>query len=244
MRVAFALISLSLGFVSSASADCAVQSGAARAHLIELYTSEGCSSCPPADQWLRQLPQSASVVALAFHVDYWDSLGWRDRFADARYTTRQQALAARAESGIVYTPEVVLDGREWRDWHGDGALSSLPSSAATMKLTVAAGTRLHVHVDTALASPTEAASYRNYVALTEDGLTSHVQAGENRGVLLRHDHVVRAFVGPLPLAGGEVDVPVPAGVDLAHATLVAFAQRARDGDVAQVVSLPLEQCHN
>jgi len=186
---------------------------------------------------------TADAVALEFHVDYWDSLGWRDRFADARYTVRQQALAARAGSSTVYTPEVALDGHEWRDWYRGGSLPSSASSAATMKLTVEPGTPLHVHVDTTLANPAATSAYGNYVALIEDGLSSQVRAGENRGEMLRHDHVVRAFVGPLPLAGGDAEVPVPADIDLTHAALVAFAQRTRDGDVAQVVRVPLMECH-
>jgi hypothetical protein len=180
-------------------------------------------------------------VALEFHVDYWDSLGWRDRFADPAYTARQQALAAHAKKGIVYTPEVMLDGREWREWYRRGAMPSHANSAATMKLTVEPGHPLHVRIDTTLAEDADAAEYGGYVALTEDGLSSQVGAGENRGVRLKHDHVVRAFIGPLSLTSG-VDVAVPTDVNVAHATLVAFAQRERDGEVAQVVMLPLGKC--
>jgi len=221
-----------------ARADCAAQSAATRPHLIELYSSEGCSSCPPAEAWLRSVHNDANAVALEFHVDYWDALGWRDRFASARYTARQQTFAARSGGAGVYTPEVVLDGREWRDWYRHPEVP-LASGKATMKLSVEPGTPLHVHVDTTLAVATDAA-YENYVALIEDGLSSQVRAGENRGTLLRHDHVVRAFVGPL--AQRDAELSLPADVDRAHATVVAFAQRARDGDVAQVVMLPLAQC--
>jgi hypothetical protein len=222
-------------------AECVAQSAPLRPHLIELYSSEGCSSCPPAESWLRTLHDDANTVALEFHVDYWDALGWPDRFADPRYTARQQTLAARGGNGIVYTPEVALDGREWRDWYRHGALPSSANSGATLKLTVASGVALHVHLDVTLANPVDAAAYRSYVALAEDDLSSQVRAGENRGVLLQHDHVVRAFIGPLPLTS-DADVPVPADVDLARATLVAFAQREQDGAIAQVVTLPLVQC--
>jgi len=222
----------------AAQADCTAQSAAARPHLIELYSSEGCSSCPPAEAWLRSVPNDAHAVALEFHVDYWDALGWRDRFASARYTARQQAFAARSGGAGVYTPEVVLDGREWRDWYRHPEVP-LASGKATMKLSVDPGTPLRVHVDTTLAVATDVA-YENYVALIEDGLSSQVRAGENRGTLLRHDHVVRAFVGPL--ARADAELPLPRDVDWSHAAVVAFAQRARDGDVAQVVMLPLAQC--
>lgn len=222
-----------------AQADCTAQSALARPHLIELYSSEGCSSCPPAEAWLRSVPNDAKAVALEFHVDYWDALGWRDRFASARYSARQKAFVARTGGGAgVYTPEVVLDGREWRDWYRHPEVP--PASAkATMKLSLEPGTPLRAHVDTTLADATGPA-YENYVALIEDGLSSEVRAGENRGTLLRHDHVVRAFVGPL--AHADADIPMPSDVDWSHAAVVAFAQRARDGDVAQVVMLPLAQC--
>ena len=181
----------------------------------------------------------ANALALEFHVDYWDALGWRDRFANPRYTARQRAFAQRTGGAGVYTPEVVLDGREWRDWYRHPQVP-LASGKATMKLSVESGTPLHVHVVTTLADSAEASAYENYVALIEDGLSSQVRAGENRGTLLRHDHVVRAFVGPL--TGADAEVPMPADLDWPHAAVVAFAQRARDGDVAQAVMLPLAQC--
>ena len=99
---------------------------------------------------------------------------------------------------------------------------------------------VRVEADTALVP--QFGAYRNYIALVEDELATQVQAGENRGLQLKHDHVVRAFAGPLPLAQAQTDLAVPADVDLAHAALVAFAQDPRDGKVGQVVVLPLAQC--
>jgi hypothetical protein len=224
---------------ASTYAGCTAQSVATRPHLIELYSSEGCSSCPPAEAWLRSVQNGANAVALEFHVDYWDALGWRDRFSNARYTARQQAFAARSGGAGVYTPEVVLDGREWRDWYRHPEVPSV-TGKATMKLSVEPGVPLHVHVDTMLADSADVSAYQNYIALIEDGLSSQVRAGENRGTLLKHDHVVRAFVGPL--ARADAEVAVPADMDWSHAAVVAFAQRARDGDVGQIVMLPLAQC--
>jgi hypothetical protein len=237
------LIAVVVALVSTpfARADCAAQSAATRPHLIELFSSDGCSSCPPAEAWLRSVRNDARTVALEFHVDYWDALGWRDRFASARYTARQQAFATRTGGAGVYTPEVILDGREWRDWYRRPEVPAA-NGKATMKLSVEPGTPLHVHVDTIMNEAADASPYANYVALVEDGLSSQVHAGENRGTLLRHDHVVREFVGPL--AQADIDLSVPADVDQSHATVVAFAQRVRDGDVAQVVMLPLAQCQH
>jgi hypothetical protein len=107
-----------------------------------------------------------------------------------------------------------------------------------MRMTITPGPALHVSVDTTMDEPAEARGFRNYVAITEDGLVSQVRAGENRGALLRHDHVVRAFAGPLPLTG-EADLKLPNDLDTMHATVVAFVQRESDGAVAQVLSCRL-----
>jgi len=227
---------------TAAHADCSAQSGTRRPHLVELYTSEGCSSCPPADKWLQRL-HNADAVALAFHVDYWDELGWRDRFADPRYSARQQTQARRDAGTSVYTPQVVLDGHSWSNWYRQGALAPAPNGAAKMKIAMTGSApALRVHTEVTPAEGVDLTDYRTYIALTENGLSSNVRAGENRGVLLKHDHVVRTFAGPLATTQGDAEIVVPADVDLAHSTLVAFAQRADDGAVAQVVTLPLAQC--
>ena len=98
--------------------DIVIESPTTRAHLVELFTSEGCSSCPPADEWMRSLKSERGLwrefVPVAFHVNYWDHLGWTDRLASPRFTQRQRDYAALWRSNSVYTPGFVLDGREWR----------------------------------------------------------------------------------------------------------------------------------
>src|SRR5256885_10643086 len=112
-----------------AHADVLFEAGPARVHLLELFTSEGCSSCPPADAWFSKLKQSPGLwhdfVPVAFHVDYWDRLGWRDRFASKEWTSRQQAYAVRGNGDSVYTPEFVLDGNESRQREVPGKSSQL-----------------------------------------------------------------------------------------------------------------------
>jgi hypothetical protein len=223
--------------VPAFAGECVAARDAPRPHLVELYTSEGCSSCPPADAWLRRAPREADAAALEFHVDYWDSLGWRDRFADPRFTRRQEAQAARDGGNGVYTPQVVLDGHSWSGWSRSGWPATAPATPAAMRLAVSGGPTLHVRIDTTI-EDADAAAFRNYVAVTEDGLASDVRAGENRGSVLRHDHVVRAFAGPLPLSA-ETEIALPKDVDRAHAAVVAFAQRASDGAVARVLTCSL-----
>ena len=239
LRTALMLVlAVACGVATSAAAECTAQGAAARSRLVELYTSEGCSSCPPADEWLRQLPADANLTALEFHVDYWDSLGWRDRFAEPRFSGRQQRQAVRDGATGVFTPQLVLDGRNWSGWHRSQGRAEAAASSAAIHMTITPGPTLHVSVDTAMEPPAEAGGFRNYVAITEDGLVSQVRAGENSGAVLRHDHVVRAFAGPLPLTG-EADLKLPNDLDPTHATVVAFVQRESDGAVAQVLSCKL-----
>jgi hypothetical protein len=119
MRV-FVFLMLGLGVLTAQAAQCVSQSGPGTTALVELYTSEGCSSCPPADRWLANLGRRyapASVVPLALHVDYWDYIGWKDPYARREFSLRQRKLSQLQRLALVYTPQVVLQGRDWRLWH-------------------------------------------------------------------------------------------------------------------------------
>jgi hypothetical protein len=225
-----------------AQAACFGVSTPARPRLVELYSSEGCSSCPPAEAWLRTLDTGGTVVPLEFHVDYWDSLGWRDRFADHRYTQRQQEQSKRDRSDSVFTPQIVLDGHNWNGWYKDSGLPSPAHTAASLRLAAEGDKPLHVRLDVTFDDANFARDYRSFVVLTENGLASDVRAGENSGAQLKHDHVVRAFVGPLATDHSDIEIQAPEGVRLDKSTLVAFVQNPRDGDVAQIISVPLTQC--
>ncbi|WP_347261770.1 DUF1223 domain-containing protein [Rudaea sp.] len=242
MRILFTVPLLLIATSASAQSVCSTQSAARRPHLVELYSSEGCSSCPPAETWLRGVHDGTDAVALEFHVDYWDQLGWRDRFDDPRFTAREQAIAARDGGTAIYTPQVVIDGRNWANWYRGGRLPAAVPASASIALSATAGAPLKLRIDTQAQAGTDLSAYRNYVALVEDGLQTQVRAGENNGATLRHDHVVRAFAGPLPLAQAQAELQIPADVDLARANLVAFAQNPQDGAIAQVVRLPVAQC--
>lgn len=238
-----AMICLLLSVIGAAHASCVAHSAPTRAHLVELFTSEGCSDCPPADAWLRGLRPTAQIQPLEWHVDYWDSLGWPDRFDDPRYTARQKEIAARSRKPIVYTPEVALDGREWRDW-AHGNVTALASTAASLQLTlhVTPGKPLHVFLQSTPTRGMDEALYRAYFVVTEDGLRSGVRAGENRGVTLLHDHTVRALAGPMSLAHAQAALPLPPDLDLARAAVVAFVQDPASGAVAQTVRQAMVEC--
>ena len=138
-RALLALLATSLGIVHSvtrAAEGCTASSPRSAAPVVELYTSEGCNSCPPADRWLSKLKADPAVVALAFHVDYWDRLGWKDRFADAAFTQRQAQQQLHNGARFSYTPQVVVDGRDRTDW-SSVAVPVAPRHAAPVEVALA-----------------------------------------------------------------------------------------------------------
>jgi len=223
---------------------CRASSGAKRAALLELYTSEGCNSCPPAERWLSGLRERTTrdVVPLAFHVDYWDKGGWVDRFSQPAWTQRQSWIAAMHRSPTVYTPQFVLDGRDWRAWRGDLPEPRDEHARAKLKLKLKplANGRLEVSGEARMRQHPDGAQVS--LALYENNLTSRVAAGENAGSLLRHDFVVRRLAGPFPLPESGVLrlresfslAPdwVPANLGVA-----AFIQNAGSGEVYQALRL-------
>ncbi len=203
---------------------CQARSGPVPPRVVELYTSEGCSSCPPADRWLSTLRGRDDVLALAFHVTYWDRLGWPDRFGAASHTLRQQELARRAGSRQVYTPQVVADGQDWRRWPD---LPSTPpadtagAGRAPALVLERQGDRVTAQVAPLQGGPARLAGYW---AVLEDRHTSRVTAGENAGETLHHDHVVRLYqpvAGWAAAAGAAPLLQVSRGVP-AHPRRVAF----------------------
>ena len=186
IRSAILILALGLVFTTRA-ADRVFESSPQRTHLLELFTSEGCSSCPPAEAWLSKLKAEPRLwknfVPLAFHVDYWDRLGWRDPFAAKEWTVRQYQYSAHWKSESVYTPGFVLDGREWLD-------RSVPSTAnektGVLKLSIANQKIIAEFV------PSESGSkdLDVHVATLGFDLTTRITAGENNGRSLRQDFVV------------------------------------------------------
>lgn len=165
-------------------------SGDLQVSVIELYTSEGCSSCPPADRWLSSLkghPQLwRDFVPLAFHVDYWDYIGWRDRYARADFGDRQRQYAREGGVNTVYTPGMFKDGHEWRGWRRGRAIGATGVNVGNLLIEV---TNNHVLATFDTIAGNEEELNVN-VALLGMNLRSSVSAGENRGEILLHDFTV------------------------------------------------------
>ena len=201
--------------VSVAAQTCEARSGPRPPAVVALYTSEGCSSCPPADRWLSTLKPQDNVLALSFHVNYWNHLGWRDPFATKETTARQYQLKEALGGKYVYTPQVVLNGRDHRGWHGQRAssLSGLPAAVAPALRLSRQGSVVTAQV-AATPGSEPAGELAGYWAVLQDGLVSKVTRGENAGEDLRHDHVVSLYQ-PVPTwkaaQGGSAQLTLPAG---------------------------------
>ena len=246
----------SLGGLAAAPASaetCAAKSGPRMVALVELYTSEGCNSCPPADRWLSStVPAEANGmngIALAFHVDYWDRLGWKDRFAAPAWTERQYAMAHANRSRLVYTPQILVHGHDFPDWRGGGsaaALAAIAAKPARARIAIEAQPQRGTIAVKASANVPAGSDRKNtalFVALADSRLVSDVKAGENAGVRLTHDHVVRALRGGMAVnasgdASGDVAFSIPAESGV-RTTVVAFVQNTENGDVLQALALPL-----
>lgn len=240
--LAIALLSPLAGWTA-----CDVTSGPTTAALIELYTSEGCSSCPPADKRLSQFPSGKyglkQVVPISLHVDYWDNLGWKEPFAQPQFGERQSWLVRANGHKTVFTPHFFVSGTEVRDWRGrlDGELKRVTAEPARASI------RLHAQPAGAdvisVAGSATAISYPGrvalFVAVTESKLTSSVAAGENRGVTLSHDHVVRLWIGPIALNNGHVDfkqnVVLHPAWNAAQLGVTGFVQDLGTGKILQAV---------
>lgn len=214
---------------------CEAKSGTATAALVELYTSEGCSSCPPADRQLSTLRSvldaNAIIVPLALHVTYWDQIGWKDGFAQGAFDARQRELVEQSRQHVVYTPQVFANGEELRNWGVAlpatvRRINARPAPVTITLRSTQAGAALTL--DAAVTSAPAAAAGSLYLAVVESGLATQVLRGENRGALLHHDDLVRAWLGPFPLQNGRLrlrqQVSVPAAWRGEQLHTVAFVQ--------------------
>ena len=210
---------------------CEARSGPNPPAVVELYTSEGCSSCPPADRWLSALPAGPGVLALSFHVNYWNHLGWRDPFATPETTERQYRLKQALGAPYVYTPQVVLNGRDlrgWRQLRPSGLVGLAVDAAPALQLS-----RTGNMVTASIAAvPGRGAGVElaGYWAVLQDSVVSRVTRGENAGEVLRHDHVVTRYQ-PVPIwravQGASARLELPAAPNQRVAFVVTDATMTR-----------------
>jgi len=244
--VFIALVAAAL-VISAKSADSApARSGSPV--VVELFTSEGCSSCPPADALLTELDRQpiagAEIIPLGIHVDYWNQLGWVDRFSSKEFTHRQNDYARHFGLDSVYTPQMVVDGHYEIVGNDSARARKLIAAeaqarrSATVEIRQADDHTLDVRVEHAGGSP------EVLLAITENGLSTSVRAGENGGRELHHSAVVRELVrlGSAKSGSFEKQVAIPHNEDWNHANLraVAFVQSAGTGEIQGAASIPLK----
>jgi len=223
------------------------RSSTTQVRLIELFTSEGCSSCPPAEKWLSQLKASpdlwTQVVPVAYHVDYWDHLGWRDRFAKKEFTDRQRRYASRWGIDSIYTPGFVLDGREWRDGPNARALQGSGGPVGVLEVTISGDGSASAKFSRATNGAANA--YALEVAWLGTDLDSDVKRGENSGRQLRHDFVVLQLgSGEFVKNGENLTATIPASGGLGPdkpTAIAAWVVSKKDGQPIQATGGWLRQ---
>lgn len=239
----------SLGWLSACSSVQAAPTEPGFA-VVELFTSEGCSSCPAADDVLSTLTAEASrdgspVYTLAFHVDYWDRTGWRDPYSASWATDHQRAYVSALSAQGLYTPQMVVNGREeFIGSHAAHARSSIARERSTRR-----NERLQLRADRTdervvahfeLSNPSPDSVVR--VALVDQESTTDVLAGENAGRRLRHVHVVRSFRSTPAVRSGDVAIAWPSDLSLDQRTktfVVAYVQKRGSLEITSAARAPL-----
>jgi hypothetical protein len=236
----------------NASAQCTSQSPKQTMALIELFTSEGCSSCPPAERWLAQAKTNkpGSTVALALHVAYWDYLGWKDVFAKPIFAQRQRWLANLNQSSTVYTPGIFINGREAPNWDNNDAFASTVTKVnnslarATIKITRGLPnqqTKIEALLDSS--KETNSGAIQLHVATTSKPFSNKISAGENKGELLEHAHVVDQWAQPVVFAQSPM-AQTAITTDKKTSAVVALVQDTKTGSVLQAFAVPADCAAN
>jgi hypothetical protein len=247
---ALAILAFAAIYLSIVAAKTSEPGAPRKAVVVELFTSEGCSSCPPADELLTHLRQDLAakniqVIPLGFHVDYWNSLGWKDRFSSAEFSRRQEQYTQSLRVDGPYTPEMVVDGAvEFVGNDAGQAQRSIREAAsqpevATVKISSAVADQLAVQAK----MPSSAKDAQVVLAITEDNLMTQVGSGENGGRTLHHAAVVRELrrLGRLHEGSFEANVPLKLEKDWKRNDLraVVFIQEGPSGKILGAASFAL-----
>ena len=250
MRATRNLLALGLVLALPAHADrLSVVSSPFRTPVVELYTSEGCSSCPPADRWISKLGDTLGdelhAVPLAFHVDYWNYLGWEDPFSRSEFTDRQRQLAAINHQRSIYTPEFLVSGEETRGTRTVvEAIQAANRDMAELKIEMTVEIVDQEKISAALEIHGDPGDALLYLAVYENNIVREIGAGENHGRTLHYDFVVREFL-PLTMGGSEsagvrAAIPLDPGWNTQELGLAAMVMDRASSTTLQAVNTPLE----
>jgi hypothetical protein len=228
--------------------------------IVELFTSEGCSSCPPADALLAKLDQqkrlgNAEIIALEEHVDYWDHLGWRDPFSSPQFTQRQEDYSAAFRTDSVYTPQMVVDGRaEFVGSSQSNARNAISEASRQEKAEVTlsqvqtTGSTVRLKIDVKMLPSAASHEAQVWLAVTESELHSNVKHGENAGEDLHHAAVVRSMrkvanakPGDATAYSGEQDVVLDSSWKRQDTRVVVFVQDAKSRHILGAAATHLAQ---
>jgi hypothetical protein len=215
--------------------------------VVELFTSQGCSSCPPADRLLAEIIKGAgtrNIFGLSFHVDYWNKLGWHDPYSRLAFTRRQNNYVSVLKGREVYTPQVFVNGRvSMVGSDRDKLYAAIDSALATPPKVTLDLRRDSLLRDTLFLGYTASAADKNYslvVALVESGVETRVNKGENAGKTLRHEHVVRIFrIQRLRQPAGTMPLPLEGLPPGPRFSVIAYVQQIQSKHILGATSLPL-----
>lgn len=207
--------------------------------IVELFTSEGCSSCPSADRLLSEIvdeqQSDVEIIGLSFHVDYWDYIGWKDPYARKEFTQRQRAYANKLRSYQVYTPQMVVNGKhefvgsDRRTWAR--VLSTESNEQRNFSFEIDGLSKVKENLDFSVATNDYKGLLLN-VAVVERGLSQQVTRGENRGRKLHHDNVVRAYdIRPFNQSKQQLSIQIPSDLDESNSSLVVYFQKASNYEI-------------
>ena len=190
---------------SLASEPLTFSSGARQVQMLELFTSQGCSSCPPAEKWLNKFKSDdrlwTSVIPINFHVDYWDYLGWNDPFARQQFTARQHQYRQKGNVRSVYTPGFLLNGKEWKGWFSRDPLPNTRLKGGVLSASLQGDQLSVVYSD-------KTKKLRLYVAVLGFDIETAIERGENKGRRLRHEFVVLGLQQHVGKGDWQVTLPV------------------------------------
>lgn len=240
IHLIFIALSILVSVKSVVAEPLTISSTKEHTYFLELYTSQGCNSCPPAEHWISQFTENEnlwkSIIPLNFHVNYWDYLGWKDPFGSAVFGQRQRTYAALGKSRIVATPGFMIDGKGWQGWfRGTGLPKPNIKSSSSLTATINE-TQVKLDFDSITDNDLVA-----HVALLGFGIKTNVKAGENHGRLLNHDFVVIGYQqGTMTVdnKSSSIDLPfpVPVKVDTARTAIVVWVSTKEDPTPIQVAA--------